>query len=62
MNFDKNPEMDDEEIAEKEINWERVFDVEPFHNEWTIRGDSIQATFWELRKEQIRDIRFFTGE
>lgn len=45
----------------KEINWERVFDVEPFHNEWTIRGDSIQATFWELRKEQIRDIRFFTG-
>ena len=42
-------------------NWERVFDLTPFENEWTIQGASIQATFWELRKEQIRDVRFFEG-
>ncbi len=40
-------------------NWERVFDLTPLNNDWTTRGSSIQATFWELRKEQINDVRFF---
>lgn len=56
-----NSLSEQEKIKFKETNWERVFDVEPFHNEWIRRGDSIQATFWELRREQIRDVRFFTG-
>ncbi len=30
-------------------------------DEWTKRSSSIQATFWELRKEQIRNVRFFEG-
>lgn len=42
-------------------NWERVFDLTPLNNGWAIRGSSIQATFWELRKEQIRNVRFFEG-
>lgn len=42
-------------------NWERVFNITPLDNEWKIRGSSIQATFWELRKEQIRNVRFFEG-
>ena len=37
-----------------ENNWERVFDITPFENDWTLQGDSVQATFWELRREQIR--------
>ena len=45
----------------KSNNWERIFDLTPLENEWTIRADSIQATFWELRKEQIMDVRFFTA-
>ncbi len=45
----------------KERNWERVFDMTPIDNEWTVRGDSIQATFRELRKDQIRSVRMFTA-
>ena len=45
----------------KEKNWELVFDLTPIYNDWTIRGDSIQATFWELKKEQIRKVGNFTS-
>ena len=40
-------------------NWERVLDISPLNNNWIIRGECIQATFWELRKEMIRDVKFF---
>ena len=43
----------------KEKNWERAFDLSPLNNGWTRRGYEIQATFWELRLEQVRDVRFF---
>ena len=43
----------------KEKNWERVFDLSPLNNDWMRRGYDIQATFWELRLEQVRDVRFF---
>lgn len=44
-----------------EKNWEKVFDTEPFDNGYTSRGDDIQATFWELKKEYILNVRFFTA-
>ena len=56
-----------ETLSEKEKttflseNWERVFDIEPFANGWTSRGADIQATFWELKRVYIQDVRFFTG-
>lgn len=43
----------------KEKNRERVFDLSPLNNGWARRGYEIQATFWELRLEQVRDVRFF---
>ena len=43
----------------KEKNWERVFDLSPLNNGWARRGYEIQATFWELRLEQVRGVRFF---
>ena len=43
----------------KEKNWERVFNLSPLNNGWARRGHEIQATFWELRLEQVRDVRFF---
>ena len=43
----------------KEKNWERVFSLSPLNNGWARRGYEIQATFWELRLEQVRDVRFF---
>ena len=42
-------------------NWEKIFDIEPFENDWTRRGTDIQATFWELKKEYVQDVRFFTA-
>ena len=42
-------------------NWEGVFNLSPLDNEWITRGDSIQATFWELRKDQIKEVRIFTA-
>ena len=53
----------DAQISFRDRNWEKAFDTAPFNNGWTIRGECIQATFWELRKEMIRDVRFFvTGK
>lgn len=45
----------------REGNWERAFELSYVDNDWVHRGDSIQATFWELRKEHIRKVRFFTS-
>ena len=54
---------DAEKAAYKEKNWERVFDISPLNNNWTTRGEWVQATFWELRREDIRAVRFFrTGK
>ena len=47
--------------AYRDKNWERAFDLTFVDNDWVHRGDSIQATFWELRKEDIRRVWFFTA-
>ena len=58
--FDSLPE--DEQKAMKYQNWsERLFDLTPLDNGWMTRGSSIQATFWELRHEQVREVRHFVA-
>lgn len=47
--------------AYRDRNWERVFDLAHVDNGCMHRGDSILATFWELRKEDIRKVWFFTA-
>ena len=42
-------------------NWKRVFDVTPFDNKWMRRGSWIQATFWALKNDMIRKVRYFTA-
>ena len=54
-----NALSDDEKIKFRSKNWERVFDVTPLNNEWMCRGESIQATFWELRIEQVKKVKMF---
>ena len=49
-----------EQVEYKSRNWERVFDVKRLKNDWVTRGDWVQATFWELRTEDVRKIRYFT--
>lgn len=51
----------EEHVAFMHRNWERVFDLTPINSDWTIRGDSIQATFWELKREQVMEVRMFTS-
>ena len=43
-----------------EKNWEKIFDTRQKDNGWVRRGYDIQATFWELRKEYITGVKFFT--
>ena len=50
-----------EKRAFLEQNWGRIFEIEPFDNGYTSRGQDVQATFWELKKEYIRGVRFFTA-
>jgi hypothetical protein len=38
-------------------SWERIFDSEDTDNDWIF----VQATFWELRLEQVKSVRLFTG-
>ncbi|MBO4290777.1 MAG: DUF3841 domain-containing protein [Lachnospiraceae bacterium] len=55
--FETLPESEKKSFMEK--NWERIFDIRPLDNGWTSRGKWVQAVFWELKKEQIRKVRFF---
>ncbi len=49
----------EEQIAYRDQNWQHVFDVPTLHADWMIRGDWIQAAFWELKKQYVRKVRFF---
>lgn len=52
--------MPKEQLLFRDENWQKVFDLTPLRNEYMKRGYWVQATFWELRKEMVRDVRFFT--
>ena len=56
-----NAISEEEQREMKKKNRKRVFDLSYLNNKWILRGDSIQATFWELRREQIRNVRMFTS-
>ena len=56
-----NSLSEEDKRAYRDKNWERAFDLTYVDNDWMHRGDSIQATFWELRKEDIRKVWFFTA-
>ena len=56
-----NSLQEEEKKIYRDRNWERAFELSYVDNDWVHRGDSIQATFWELRKENIRKVWFFTA-
>ena len=59
--YDSLPETEQETFRDE--NWQGAFDLTPMNNDWISRGKWIQATVWELRKDMIRDARFFvTGK
>ena len=56
-----NALSEDEQRGMKEKNWERVFDLIGDNNMQTAGEQSVQATFWELRKKQICNVRMFAA-
>lgn len=56
--FDKLPPKEQKIL--KEASWEKVFDLTEMNTEWRTRGRWIQATFWILKKEYIKNAKFFT--
>lgn len=41
-------------------SWQNIFMVYPYkHGDWATNGRYVQATFWELRKEQIINARAY---
>ena len=56
--YDNLPWADQERLAKE--SWVKIFNIEPFANEWMRRGHYVQAVFWELKKEYlVREPEFF---
>lgn len=63
--FDKDEEWlnslsEEQRNIEIEKSWQGIYNLEPKETTWMCRGKWIQATFWELKKEYIKDVKFFT--
>lgn len=37
-------------------SWQRIFDITPQKDNWTMNGKYVQACFWLLQKEQVRRV------
>ena len=60
--WDKYEKLSKSEKEDLKIkSWQKIFNVEPLDTEWETRGRYIQATFWELRKEMVTGVRYFTA-
>lgn len=51
------------EVREQEIkaSWEQIFNVSPVVSDWCPVGEFIQATFWELKIEQVKHVQYFVA-
>ena len=49
---------DEQEIIKRK-SWERIFLIDTFKDDWISRGMFIQATFWELKKSDIRKVIYY---
>lgn len=52
--FEKLTQEEQSKIIEK--SWDKIFKVDRFENEWIRRGIYVQATFWELKIEDVINI------
>lgn len=42
-------------------SWNKIFNIEPIENEWYSQGSYIQATFWTLTIDMVRNVKYFTA-
>ena len=52
--FDSLPERKQKQVEEK--SWQRIFDTDIRHGEWTKNGETVQGCFWMLEINQIRKV------
>lgn len=43
-------------------SWQKIFDTTYRGNSWNANGRYVQATFWVLRKDMIRNIKYFIAK
>ena len=58
--YDALPSDKQKEV--KERSWLKIFDISKYESDWMVRGREIQATFWELRAEQVISHRSFVAK
>ena len=57
--FEKKPYEEREKLILE--SWNKIFNVKPFIIEnWITIGRYVQATFWELKMEDVKKVQFFT--
>lgn len=54
-----SPEKRDEEMIS---SWDNIFNVEYRKDEWRSNGLYVQATFWEIKKEYIKNLWIFDAK
>lgn len=45
-----------------EDSWQGIFDIEPFENNYTAKGKYVQATFWKIKKEYIKNVYIYKAK
>ena len=50
---------DEQRKEEIEKSWQGIYNLETKETDWMCRGKYIQATFWVLKKENIKKVQFF---
>ena len=64
--WDKNQEWfetlsREEQEKLKRKSWEKIFDISIIDNGWQKKGQYVQAVFWELKKEYVKKVQYFTA-
>lgn len=44
-----------------QASWQGIFRIDEHESDWQRRGHWVQATFWVLRKENIKKVQYFTA-
>lgn len=57
--FDNLPGEEREKLRIE--SWQKIFNVEPYEDEWSTNGRYVQAVFWELKKDHVKKVQFFTA-
>lgn len=53
---------EEEQNNVKEKSWKKIFEIDPpYDNGWQRVGMYIQAVFWELRLDQVVNVRYYKG-